>query len=49
VAGGSTGWPHDRAVALTVAVAVASAALLVLPTVMLVMPWLGRALDNWPL
>jgi hypothetical protein len=41
--------PHDRAVALTVAVAVASAALLVLPTVMLVMPWLGRALDNWPL
>lgn len=41
--------PHHRAAGLTAAVGVAAVALLVLPTVMLVMPWLDRALDSWPL
>jgi Zn-dependent protease with chaperone function len=40
---------RTRPVALAVAVGVVSAALLVLPTVMLVVPWLDRALENWPL
>jgi hypothetical protein len=39
---------HRRSVALNVAVAVAAAGLLVLPTVILVVPWLDRALDAWP-
>jgi hypothetical protein len=30
-------------------VAVGAAGLLVLPTVILVVPWLDRALDAWPL
>jgi Zn-dependent protease with chaperone function len=41
--------PHTRPVALTIAVAALSAALLVLPTVLLVVPWLDRALESWPL
>jgi hypothetical protein len=40
--------PHTRSVALPVAAGVASAGLLVLPTVILVVPWLGRALVAWP-
>ncbi|MET0424802.1 MAG: M56 family metallopeptidase [Actinoplanes sp.] len=40
--------PHHRPVALTVLAAIAAAGLLVLPTVMLVIPWLDRALEAWP-
>jgi hypothetical protein len=39
--------PPSRA--LTAVVALAALALLVLPTVILVVPWLERALDAWPL
>ncbi|MBB2943682.1 hypothetical protein FB565_003411 [Actinoplanes lutulentus] len=38
--------PESRS--LSVAAIVAAAGLLVLPTVILVVPWLGRALDAWP-
>jgi len=41
--------PHTRSAALTTVVAVAAAGLLVLPTVILVVPWLDRAVRNWPL
>jgi Zn-dependent protease with chaperone function len=41
--------PHARNAGLTVVVAAAAAALLVLPTVILVVPWLDRAVRNWPL
>jgi Zn-dependent protease with chaperone function len=41
--------PHTRSAALTAVVAVAAAGLLVLPTVILVVPWLDRAVRNWPL
>ena len=41
--------PRARSLALTVVVAVAAALLLVLPTVILVVPWLDRAVANWPL
>jgi Zn-dependent protease with chaperone function len=40
---------HNPSVALTAVVAVAAAGLLVLPTVILVVPWLDRALEAWPL
>jgi Peptidase family M48 len=40
---------HNRSVALSGAVAAAAVGLLVLPTVILVVPWLSRALDAWPL
>ncbi|MFG1994830.1 M56 family metallopeptidase [Actinoplanes sp. NPDC048988] len=41
--------PHTVSVGLNVAAALAAAGLLVLPTVILVVPWLDRALDHWPL
>jgi radical SAM superfamily enzyme YgiQ (UPF0313 family) len=41
--------PHTRSAALTTVVAGAAAGLLVLPTVILVVPWLDRAVRNWPL
>jgi bla regulator protein blaR1 len=41
--------PHHRSVVLGGAVAVVAIGLLVLPTVILVLPWLDRALDAWPL
>ncbi|WP_250002556.1 M56 family metallopeptidase [Actinoplanes sp. M2I2] len=43
------GESHTGSVALTVLVTVAAAGLLVLPTVILVVPWLDRALEAWPL
>lgn len=43
------GRPHTRSAGLTIGVAVAAAGLLVLPTVILVVPWLDRAVRNWPL
>lgn len=41
--------PHTRSVLLESIVVVASLGLLVLPTVILVVPWLDRALEAWPL
>lgn len=41
--------PRPRPAALTALVAAGAAALLVLPTVILVLPWLDRAVSNWPL
>ena len=41
--------PHTRSVALNVVAGLAAVALLVLPTVILVVPWLDRALADWPL
>ena len=41
--------PHTRSVALNLAAGLAAIALLVLPTVILVVPWLDRALTDWPL
>jgi Zn-dependent protease with chaperone function len=41
--------PDPRSAGLTVAVATAAAGLLVLPTVIVVLPWLDRALSAWPL
>ncbi len=41
--------PHAPAAGLTIAVAAAAGGLLVLPTVILVVPWLDRAVRNWPL
>ena len=41
--------PHARSLALDVAAGLAAVALLVLPTVILVVPWLDRALADWPL
>jgi hypothetical protein len=40
---------HTRSVALNVAAAAAAACLLVLPTVILVVPWLDHAVAAWPL
>ena len=40
--------PATGSMALTVAGATAATGLLVLPTVILVVPWLGRALNAWP-
>ena len=40
---------HTRSVGLTVLAGAAALGLLVLPTVILVVPWLDRALDAWPL
>ncbi|GIM93361.1 M56 family metallopeptidase [Paractinoplanes toevensis] len=40
---------HNRSVTLNAVVAAAALGLLVLPTVILVVPWLGEALDKWPL
>jgi len=40
--------PHRRSVALNAAVTAAALGLLVLPTVILVVPWLDRALQAWP-
>jgi hypothetical protein len=45
---GSHAGPHTRSVALNAAAGVASAGLLVLPTVILVVPWLDHALKSWP-
>jgi len=41
--------PRPRSAALSVLVAVSAIALLVLPTVILVVPWLDRAVRSWPL
>jgi hypothetical protein len=41
--------PHTRSVALNAAAGLAAVALLVLPTVILVVPWLDHALADWPL
>ena len=41
--------PGDRAAGLTAVVLLAAAGLLILPTVILVVPWLDRAMDSWPL
>jgi hypothetical protein len=41
--------PQARSAGLTALVAVVSAGLLVLPTVILVVPWLDRAVESWPL
>ncbi|GAA0471946.1 integral membrane protein [Paractinoplanes deccanensis] len=41
--------PHTVSVGRNVAAGLAAAGLLVLPTVILVVPWLDRALDHWPL
>ena len=41
--------PPARSTGLSALVAVAAAGLLVLPTVILVVPWLDRAVENWPL
>ncbi|MFF5076894.1 M56 family metallopeptidase [Actinoplanes sp. NPDC000266] len=43
------GQPHTVSVGLNVAAGLAAVGLLVLPTVILVVPWLDRALDHWPL
>jgi hypothetical protein len=40
--------PHRRSVARTAVVVATAVCLLVLPTVMLVAPWLDRALKTWP-
>ncbi len=40
---------HTGSVAVTAVVLAASAAILVLPTVILVVPWLDRAVSAWPL
>ncbi|MBM2623024.1 M56 family metallopeptidase [Actinoplanes sp. LDG1-06] len=40
---------HTPSVALNVLAGVAAVGLLVLPTVILVLPWLDKALDKWPL
>ncbi|WP_250037479.1 M56 family metallopeptidase [Paractinoplanes maris] len=40
---------HHPSVALNAVVAMAAVGLLVLPTVILVVPWLDRALEAWPL
>ncbi|MBU2669408.1 M56 family metallopeptidase [Actinoplanes bogorensis] len=40
---------HTRSVALSTVAAAGAVGLLVLPTVILVLPWLDRALDAWPL
>jgi hypothetical protein len=40
--------PHTRSVALDTAAGAAALGLLVLPTVILVVPWLDRALRTWP-
>ena len=40
--------PQRPSMALNAVVTVAGLALLVLPTVILVVPWLDRALDAWP-
>ncbi len=40
--------PHPESAALSVVVGLAAAALLVLPTVILVVPWLDEALNAWP-
>ena len=41
--------PRSATVALTLVAALGAVGLLVLPTVILVVPWLGRALSAWPL
>jgi hypothetical protein len=41
--------PHTRSVVLEALAGVAAAGVLVLPTVIIVVPWLDRALDAWPL
>ncbi|WP_433293352.1 M56 family metallopeptidase [Actinoplanes sp. CA-030573] len=41
--------PPRSSIALTATVALGALALLVLPTVILVLPWLDRALEAWPL
>ena len=41
--------PHNRSVALSVTVTAAALALLVLPSVILVLPWLDRAVRAWPI
>jgi Zn-dependent protease with chaperone function len=41
--------PAARSAGLTAVVALASAGLLILPTLILVVPWLDRAMDSWPL
>jgi hypothetical protein len=43
------GATDTRSVTLSVAILLFAVALLVLPTVILVVPWLDRALDAWPL
>ncbi len=40
--------PHRQSVALTALVTAAAVCLLVLPTVILVVPWLDHALETWP-
>jgi hypothetical protein len=40
--------PHRRSVARTAVVAAGATCLLVLPTVMLVVPWLDQAVATWP-
>lgn len=46
---GRLGPAGDRSPALTILVAALALGLLVLPTVILVVPWLDRALASWPL
>lgn len=41
--------PHTRSVAREALAGVAAVGVLVLPTVIIVVPWLDRALDAWPL
>jgi hypothetical protein len=41
--------PPATSPALTVVVVLAAVALLVLPTVVVVVPWLDAAVSNWPL
>jgi len=41
--------PRPRSLALSVIVLVAAVALLVLPTLLVVVPWLNVAVSNWPL
>jgi len=41
--------PHTRSVVLEVLAGLAAVGVLVLPTVIVVVPWLDRALDTWPL
>jgi len=41
--------PRSRSAGLTVVAATGAVALLVVPTVILVVPWLDRAVQNWPL
>jgi hypothetical protein len=43
------GRPDNRSVAVTVLVVLVAVAILVLPTVILVVPWLDRAFEAWPL